>query len=303
MGSGNLKAAPNMKWTFGSCNDANSLPLMGSGERRPNDPAAGPQCGHGPHYPSWGVGTAGGQIGRRTGENQILITPHGEWEHQLLGQATGPCRIELAHYPSWGVGTRRCTAGFLGRRLFEELITPHGEWELDRVSLTGWPPALASLPLMGSGNIIKRVLLKPSNRATHYPSWGVGTRRSCLQDRHADEALGISLPLMGSGNTRNTVLGRSVSTRELITPHGEWERSFMVLLRSCREVANSLPLMGSGNLHPVDSCRRSCLDHLITPSWGVGTAGGVNAAAHSSVVTDSLPLMGSGNSSLPAIPG
>ena len=151
-----------------ACTLIHSLPLMGIGNGRNDSTLKRAESAHYPswglgtarrgaswrlastsHYPSWGLGTLG-YLPRIRRTTTGLITPHGDWEHDVPGLL----HLEL------------------------RLITPHGDWELDRgrwiegLNITSHYPSwglgtivpnqeqtrfLNSLPLMGIGNVYVRL--------------------------------------------------------------------------------------------------------------------------------------------------
>ena len=167
------------------------------------------------------------------------------------------------------------------------LITPHGDWKLR-----------------------KSARICPS-WTTHYPSWGLETRRMCARLRACRtshypswdwklattqgwrDAVSVSLPLMGIGN--NCVRSQPVESPQLITPHGDWKP---LLSATCpASEKRSLPLMGIGNPCLAQAERQEPV-RLITPhgDWKQGKRATVRTEC-----LCSLPLMGIGNLS-PAAP-
>ena len=75
MGIGNLEFLDNATKGMG----LNSLPLMGIGNRPHGPVDSGP--GSETHYPSWGLATLA-EPGDGEQGLMVLITPHGDWQHQ-----------------------------------------------------------------------------------------------------------------------------------------------------------------------------------------------------------------------------
>ena len=247
-----------------------SLPLMGIGNRSRTHPRMvrpaplitphgdreprqrGPcACWSRTHYPSWGSGTG------------------------VHGQST---RCAQAHYPSWGSGTRAPRREHPRREPL--LITPHGDRE--PVVMPTTPPRLvASLPLMGIGN--HGALPRGTWReASHYPSWGSGTRRKSPDCWRTFR----SLPLMGIGNS----CGGARSRRRpfLITPHGDREHGDEVARWMIANV--SLPLMGIGNAATIGAATTAATCSL--PLMGIGNP--ATRAPNAVSLTTHYPSWGSG---------
>ena len=284
-------------------------PSWGLGTRRGRGPAATGRA----HYPSWGLGTQ-----HRARPPRYPIAHYPSWGLGTRQRRPARAGCSRPHYPSWGLGTRHA-AGLPGP---STLITPHGDWE--HVVGLGEHDAHCLITPHGDWEPGGPARCSPRWCAPHYPSWGLGTGRSSRvrpDTKHSLPLMGIgnferpapsrtpcaSLPLMGIGNRyAGQHLGDS---RELITPHGDWEpRSAApdrrrrtshypswglgtVLVADFPEPASrsSLPLMGIGNPRSLDDPRRH---HASLPLMGIGNAVKPETRLDG---PDSLPLMGIGN--------
>ena len=99
----------------------------------------------GPHYPSWGSGTA-------------------QWRGTFR-------RSRRTHYPSWGSGTWRGTL-----RRASDRRSHYPSWGSGTAFRHGCASTThCSLPLMGIGNPRRTSRVWSSTFYAHYPSWGSGT--------------------------------------------------------------------------------------------------------------------------------
>ena len=271
---------------------ADSLPLMGIGNRTKSHP---PPRKSRTHYPSWGL------------ETWMTIIPKGS---------------VLDSLPLMGIGNKASFSGSLCGLAISLPLMGIGNRERRAGSSTG----SGSLPLMGIGNqalldaagVVPELITphgdwkRPSHRGlrrtgqSHYPSWGLETRRGRLPRTPR----GSSLPLMGIGNMPpattsgtmkpthypswglETVLGGSGPTRATLAHYPSWglETRQQQLLH-LEGPPGSLPLMGIGNRTRNSNEEAEHASHY--PSWGLETPrlGRIPATVNN----HSLPLMGIGN--------
>ena len=209
-------------------------------------------CNHAcrPHYPSWGLGTPCewriargttdslplmgiGNASRRRlrlpNEHVHLITPHGDWEQTFGAFAAAEPSASL---PLMGIGNlpgaEAVGADFAG-----------------------------SLPLMGIGNTLRRWCFRWTGSATHYPSWGLGTRSGSAV------AGGVRVGLITPhGDWEPNAPGRQERDAvKLITPHGDWERPTWSARAAAR--ISHYPSWGLGT--SADDSRTDYGHELITP--------------------------------------
>ena len=226
-----------------------SLPLMGIG----NGSCARASCGtYCRSLPLMGIGN----LLRRTHcqlSTYILITPHGDWKRfsrncwlrcvtwrslplMGIGNTTltpDAARISTSSLPLMGIGNRADELVESGVPLL--LITPHGDWKR-----------------RACGRYL-------AVRDSHYPSWGLETRRWAAAFRD-----GLVTLITPHGDWKRAMLPVNVDRRHnLITPHGDWKRGGTC--KSATGPSSSLPLMGIGN--PCRLANRSSGDRpdLITP--------------------------------------
>ncbi len=228
-----------------------SLPLMGIGNcARPGSSPAHSTS----HYLSWGSGTTGAQLLLSTGELHSL---------PLMGIGNGCSQLRDPYSP--------------------RLITPHGDRE-HRWSARFSRGFISHYPSWGSGT--RRTPASRRHPLPHYPSWGSGT---CLSGPSYRSRPTSSLPLMGIGNSKNTIL-ELIGENILITPHGDRER-VASLAASLYSQRSSLPLMGIGNSGFL--ARRGRMAQVNSlPLMGIGNSA---SRPRPAVTRNSLSLMGIGN--------
>ena len=186
----------------------------------------------------------------------VLITPHGDWEHRNVAVAHGGPALITPH------GDWEQVADRAGREAPGELITPHGDWERkpgspsNRISPYSLPlmgignsltgehlPRHAvlitphgdwelhprseddmndtdSLPLMGIGNSPLPCRGDSRRRGAHYPSWGLGTPLHVL----VEGRLQALITPHGDWERDLRKIAAETDCDALITPHGDWER-------------------------------------------------------------------------------
>ena len=202
------------------------------------------------HYPSWGSETRGLD---KSPDKCDLITPHGDRKLSRPSRRMASCKF--CSLPLMGIGNRASAHPLQHHQPI--LITPHGDRKHESADRrrSAWVIE-ASLPLMGIGNSagwwVWRhliVLITPhGDRKPVHAAIGGGMIRDLITP-HGDRKLpcnsplcrkliflpGVSLPLMGIGNSARSAAGTAASPRSAHYPswgsetrfsfRGPWARS------------------------------------------------------------------------------